>query len=73
MSELARAAERLTQAVDRLEAAVTRRRAAAPPDDDRLAQELARARADLLQFETVTDGVSHRLDGAIRRLEAALG
>jgi hypothetical protein len=82
MTELVAAAERMARAVERLEAAARQRRAVATEvpvsrdgdraERDQLGAELKRARSELAQLETVTDGVSLRLDTAIERLKAAL-
>lgn len=87
MTALMAAAERMARAVERLEAAARQRSgerhaASAPPESEQLARErrecerlsaeLGRARSDLAQLETVTDGVSLRLEDAIERIRAAL-
>jgi hypothetical protein len=75
MTDLAAAAERVARAVERLETAARRRsgaRAGGQAERDRLGVELKRAKSELAQLETVTDGVSLRLDDAIDRLRAAL-
>ncbi len=73
MTDLAAAAERVARAVERLEAAARRRRSGGGRVEcDRLGGELKRAKSELAQLETVTDGVSLRLDDAIDRLRAAL-
>jgi hypothetical protein len=72
MTELAAAAERVARAVERLEAAARRRGGGSRGERERLGIELKRAKSELAQLETVTDGVSLRLDDAIDRLRAAL-
>jgi hypothetical protein len=69
MTELTAAAERIARAVERLETLVRR---GGGESRERLAAELKRARSEMAQLETVTDGVSLRLDGAIERLRVAL-
>jgi hypothetical protein len=72
MTDLASATARLERAISRLEDAARNRLATSIGDRKRLGAEVARAKADLVQLETVTDGVSNRLDGAIERLRSAL-
>ena len=72
MTDLAAAAERVAKAVERLEAAARRRNGGGRVERERLGVELKRAKSELAQLETVTDGVSLRLDDAIDRLRAAL-
>ena len=72
MTDLAAAAERVAKAVERLEAAARRRSGSGRVERERLGGELKRAKSELAQLETVTDGVSLRLDDAIDRLRAAL-
>lgn len=72
MTDLAAAAERVAKAVERLEAAARRRSGGGRVERERLGVELKRAKSELAQLETVTDGVSLRLDDAIDRLRAAL-
>lgn len=72
MTDLAAAAERVAKAVERLEAAARRRSGGGKVERERLGTELKRAKSELAQLETVTDGVSLRLDDAIDRLRAAL-
>jgi len=75
MTDLVAAAERVARAVERLEAVARRRsgaRAGGLAERERLGTELKRAKSELAQLETVTDGVSLRLDDAIDRLRAAL-
>jgi hypothetical protein len=72
MTDLAAAAERVAKAVERLEAAARRRSGGSRIERERLGGELKRAKSELAQLETVTDGVSLRLDDAIDRLRAAL-
>jgi hypothetical protein len=69
MTELTAAAERIARAVERLETLARRR---GGESRERLAAELKRARSEMVQLETLTDGFSLRLDGAIQRLRAAL-
>jgi hypothetical protein len=71
MMELTAAVERMARAVERLET-LAHRRVGGSADRERLGVELKRARSEMAQLETVTDGVSLRLDGAIERLRAAL-
>ncbi|HVJ53870.1 MAG TPA: DUF4164 family protein [Aliidongia sp.] len=73
MTDLASATARLARAVERLEEVAHNRVAITAGERKRLGAELARAKADFAQLETVTGGVSNRLDGAIERLRAALG
>ena len=76
----AEAQRRLQRAFDRLEAAARRlrERAATGGDDavraerDRLAEELARVRADYDALERVASGVERHVDEAITRLEGTL-
>jgi hypothetical protein len=72
MTDLAAAAERVAKAVERLEAAARRRGGGGRVERERLGVELKRVKSELAQMETVTDGVSLRLDDAIDRLRAAL-
>jgi multidrug resistance efflux pump len=72
MTDLATATARLERAIGRLEDAARNRLATVTGDRKRLGAEVARAKADLAQLETVTDGVSNRLDGAIERLRNVL-
>jgi hypothetical protein len=72
MTDLTSAAERMARAVERLEQVARRQGSPDQPGRVRLAAELKRAKADMAQLETVTEGVSLRLDGAIDRLRSAL-
>ncbi len=72
MTDLASATSRLERAIGRLEEAARTRLAGATGERKRMGADLARAKADLAQLETVTDGVAHRLDGAIERLRTVL-
>jgi hypothetical protein len=73
MTELMAAAERMVRAVERLERAATQRRGGEKGERQALVVELERVRSERAQLETVTDGVSMRLEAAIDRLRAALG
>jgi len=72
MTELTTAAERVGRAVERLENAARRRVSGTRVERERLGTELRRAKSEIAQLETVTDGVSLRLDDAIDRLRSAL-
>jgi len=72
MTELTVAAERVARAVERLENAARRRVSGTRVERERLGTELKRAKSEIAQLETVTDGVSLRLDDAIDRLRSAL-
>ena len=72
MTELTTAAERVGRAVERLENAARRRVSGTRVERERLGTELKRAKSEIAQLETVTDGVSLRLDDAIDRLRSAL-
>ena len=72
MTDLTTAAERVARAVERLENAARRRVSGTRVERERLGTELRRAKSEIAQLETVTDGVSLRLDDAIDRLRSAL-
>lgn len=67
------AAERMARAVERLEQAARQRRGGEKGERQALTVELERVRSERAQLETVTDGVSMRLEAAIDRLRTALG
>jgi hypothetical protein len=73
MTELMAAAERMARAVERLEQAARHRRGGEKDERQALVVEFERVRSERAQLETVTDGVSMRLEAAIDRLRAALG
>jgi hypothetical protein len=72
MTDLTSAAERMARAVERLEQVARRPGSGDHPGRARLAAALKHAKADMAQLETVTEGVSLRLDDAIDRLRSAL-
>lgn len=69
-SRVDRAFDRLDRALSRLETAARNRPAPAPAGDTGDAEAL---RAENLRLQAVNDEVKGRLDGAIGRLEKALG
>ena len=69
MSKLEEAAQRLHNAVDRLEAAATKRVTNGATE---LRADLDAARQENVELQAVTDAVSKRLSTAVTRLKAVL-
>lgn len=72
MADLKAALDRLARAVERLEHAATHRGPIPEGEQQHLAAELARTRAEFNQLHLLTDDVSRRLDGAIDTLRHTL-
>jgi len=72
MDQLDTALKRLGKAVDRLESAVDLREQRFDKERTNLSQALHAARSEQARTAAAADGVSHRLEGAIERLNAVL-